>query len=349
MISTQPILSFRYFKFKKNKLAENVKRLFYLSWEDAFWDILLKKKVPKGSYVLLPDFFCGDVESNIRLHGCKPVYYKINTNLTADKKSFKSKIERVKPSVIVIFHPVGIKSNLMDDLKWLKKITGSSILIEDSVHRIVDPEEIKIFKKDHFIIDSLRKVVPLQGSNIYGRVEDLDFSAPPFYQSFFYSIRVNLLWALMVLGWSLRFGRIAERLMLRGYSLIGDSMLPARGPFPANFLSSRINTGEIRDIRKHQAIYYEKELGKFLPVKISLSGEDRASLRAYPVILDKEYAGWILKFLRTNDLLVRFELNDSGWSRKQKIIYLPLGIQMTEKEQGTVCGLVKSALLGYRA
>ena len=349
MTSTQPILSLRYFKFKKNKLAEGIKRLFYLSWEDAFWDILLKKQVPKGSFVLLPDFFCGDVENNIRLHGYKPVYYKINTNLTADKKSFKSKIDQIKPSVIVIFHPVGIKSNLVDDPKWLKKITGSSILIEDSVHRIVDPEEIKIFKKDHFIIDSLRKVVPLQGSNIYGRVEDLNFSVPPFYQSFFYSIKVSLLWALMVLSWSLRFGRIAEGLMLKGYSIIGDSMLPARGPFPANLLSSRINIGKVHDIKKRQAIYYEKELGKFFPVRINLSSKDKANLRAYPVILGKEYAGWILKFLRTNGLFVRFELNDSGWSRKQKIIYLPLGIQITKREQDAVCVLVKSALLGYRA
>lgn len=349
MTSTQPILSLRYFKFKKNKLAEGIKRLFYLSWEDAFWDILVKKQVPKGSFVLLPDFFCGDVENNIRLHGYKSVYYKINTNLTADKKSFKSKIDQIKPSVIVIFHPVGIKSNLMDDPKWLKKITGSSILIEDSVHRIVDPGELKIFKKDHFIIDSLRKVVPLQGSNIYGRVEDLDFSAPPFYQSFFYSIRVNLLWALMVFSWSLKFGRIAERLMLKGYSVIGDSVLSAKGPFPANLLGSRINIKRVRDIKKRQAIYYEKELGRFLPVKIKLSDDDKANLRAYPLILDKEPAGRILKFLRTNGLLVRFELNDSGWSRKQKIIYLPLGIQITKRERVAVCSLVKSALLAYRA
>lgn len=339
MLSPQPVFSLKYFKFYKNKLPKNIKRLFYLSWEDALWDILIKKNIKKGSYILIPDFYCGDVEKNILLHGYKIINYKFNKDLSVDKNDFENKIKKFDPKVVVIFHPVGIKTNLMDSVKWLKKVTGSRVLIEDCVHRIIDPKEVKIIKKDHFIIDSLRKVLPLQGSNVYGKVEDLDFSEPPFYQSFFYSIRVNVLWFLMVLSWSLKLSRMGERLMLRGYDLIGDSTFPARGSFISKMLSIRINIKKIRDIKKRQSSYYEKKLGSALLQKLSISESDKGNLRGYPLILPGRISSKVLKSFRDKGLLVRFELNDSDWSKEQKIIYLPLGAYMTKRQQAQVTKL----------
>ena len=339
MVSPQPVFSLKYFQFHKNKLPKNVKRLFYLSWEDGLWDILIKKKIEKGSYILTPDFYCADVEKNILLHGYKIINYKFNKDLSVDKNDFENKINKFDPKVIVIFHPVGIKTNLIDNVKWLKKVTGLRVLVEDCVHGIIDPKEVNIIKKDHFIIDSLRKVLPLQGSNVYGRAEDLEFLTPPFYQSFFYSVKVNILWFLMVLAWSLKLGRMGEKLMLRGYSLIGDSTFPASGSFISNILSIRINIKKIRDIKKRQSSYYEKKLGSALPQKLLISERDKGNLRGYPLILPGSIAPKVLKSLRDKGLLVRFELNDSDWSKRQKIIYLPLGVYMTKRQQAQVTEL----------
>lgn len=319
------------------------------------WDILSKRRVSKGSSILTPDFFCRDVEKNIRMRGYGVINYKINRNLTADKKDFEKKINKFKPKVIVIFHPVGIKSNLMDATSWIKKITRESILIEDSVHRIVDPRKVKIIKKDHFVIDSLRKVVPLQGASLYGRVKDLDFDSPPFHQSFIYSIRVNILWFLMIISWTLSsyltgklsrtLGDVAEKLMLHGYDLIGDSPFASGGGFLASLLSKRVNINKIQNIKMCQVIRYENKLGKILPMKLYISDENKKDLRGFPVILPINRASKILESLRKGGLLVRFELDDSSWSRKQKIIYLPLGTQMSIRQQDEVCGLTKAAIL----
>jgi len=82
---------------------------------------------------------------------------------------------------------------LIDGKLWLKNVKPETILIEDSVHQLVNPEEIKFIKKNHFIIDSLRKVIPLQGSNLFGNIKDIDFSESQIFQSFRYSLKVTYL------------------------------------------------------------------------------------------------------------------------------------------------------------
>ena len=356
MVSTQPVLSLGYFKLKKYIIPDGIKRLFYLSWEDAFWDILFRKKARKGSYILLPDFFCKDVEKNIILRGYKISHYHIKRNLNVDLKTFTLKVKSVNPKVVVIFHTVGIKSNLLINPKWITVLPEKTILIEDAVHMTIDPAKIKLFKINHFIIDSLRKVVPVQGSSLYGSIEDLDFSAPPFYRSAYYSVKVSLLWVIMVLNWSLanvlsdrtskKLGFFAERLMLTGYDLIGDSKIPASGGLIEKFWSSRVDVGKIKKIKTVQFENYRKSLGGVLPINIPIDKKDRGNLRGFPIILPKDKANDVLRFLRSKGLLVRFELDDSGWAKNQKMIFLPLGIHMTQNQQSEVCILVRMAILG---
>ncbi len=344
MISPQPIFSLKYFRLRKNKIPKNIKCLFYLSWEDAFWDILLHKNIKLGSYILVPDFYCNDVEKNIKLHGYKLAYYKINRDLTANKKSFKSVISKLKPAVVVIFHAVGIKNNLLDNPKWLMRTVGDSILIEDAVHRVQDANDIKIYKKNHFVIDSLRKVVPIQGSRLFGKTEDLNFKIPNIFQSLPYSFKVNFFWFLTTLCWTLNFQKSAERLMIKSYSLIGDSILPARGLALGKFFSDRLNISFIQKMKRQQVNYYESNLKDIIPANLKIINKDKKHLRGYPLILPVNYANEILSYLRNNGLMVRFELNDSSWSQKQKIIYLPLGPYLKLKNLIDIVSLVVKSL-----
>lgn len=344
MVSVQPVLSFKYFHLSKNKIPKGIKRLFYLSWEDALWDILIKKRVPKKSCILVPDFYCADVERNILNHGYKVATYKIREDLRVDKTDFVNKINKYGPAVVVIFHPVGITNNLFENINWLKKVTGESILIEDSVHRVLDSSKIKIIKKNHFVIDSLRKVVPMQGSNVYGRIEDIDFSSPKFFQSFIYKAKVNILWFLMETAWTFKLFSFAEILMLAGYDLIGDPIKSASGNFLANFFAERVDVQTLFKLKKDQVNTYENKLKKVLPFKIELQDSDKSQLRGYPVILSKKAALKFVKVLRANGILVRFELEGSAWTKNQKIIYLPLGPQLTKKHQNLICELSYNTL-----
>jgi hypothetical protein len=349
MVSPQPILSYKYFQYKKNKLPKGIKCLFYLSWEDALWDLLLKKNIKKNSNILVPSFYCDDVEGNIKSHGYKVVYYITNSNLTTDKKSFQIAIKKYKPSVVIVFNPAGIKNNLFENTKWLSKITNKSVLIEDSVHRIIKPTEIKIIKRNHFVIDSLRKVVPLQGARIFGRSEDLNYKEPPIYQSAFYALGVNVLWLLMQVFLTLGMYKLAEKMMIIDYKLIGNSKLAARGLILNRFLSERLNISKIERSKVNQTDYYEKELNKILPIRLKIPLKDKKHLRGFPIILPIAKSQNILDYLRNKGLLLRFELNNSTWAKKQNIIFLPLGIHMTEKQQDQVCDLVKNAFVHTQA
>ena len=319
MIRQKPIFLYKYLGLKRNHLQKNVKRLFYLSWEDALWDILEKKQVIKNSIVLVPEFFCGDVEENIRNHGYRIRYYPVNSRLTTSPKQLITSIKKYNPKVLVILHPIGITNQLFSSHYWAKYLDINTILIEDCVHKIVDPSKLKFIKKNHFIIDSLRKVVPLQGSSLYGKIDDLDFKSPPFYQSIFYSIKVHYLWLLMNFFWFFKITNKARKTMKTGYDLIGDSKKPATGFFLFAFIQKFINIDKIKTIKETQVEFYEKNIKTNIPY----SANDKSELMAYPIRLP---------LISTPPSPFDFELNDSKWSKKQKIIYLPLGPYLNNQD-----------------
>lgn len=350
MISLKPIFLWKYLKFKRNKLPKNIGRLFYLSWEDALWDILDKKNVKKNSTILVPEFFCGDVEENIRNHGYKVAYFPVNSKLTTSPKELIDYIVKYNPSVVVILHPVGITNQLFTQNYWVKYLKKETILIEDSVHKIVDPSKIKFIKKNHFVIDSLRKVIPLQGSVVYGQKNDISFSAPPIFQSWKYATEVTVLWFVMNLFWILCtsmyryinvsnfFAKQAQKTMKIGYDLIGDSILPARGFFIFDFLQQHIDFEKIRQIKRKQVEFYEKNI----PTTVPYQDFDKGEVIAYPLVLPIKTADKILEQIRDQGLLLDFELNDSRWSKKQKIIYLPLGPYITVQRLEQIVDKIKA-------
>ena len=301
-----------------------------------------KKNIKKNSVILVPKFFCGDVENNILNHGYKICYYPVSEKLQTTDKQLLSAIKKFEPKVIIIHHHVGIFNMLLSSKNWLKHVDNSIILIEDCVHRIVEPNQLKFIKQNHFIIDSLRKVVPLQGSVVYGQKNDLNFTQPPFYQSFFYSIRVHFLWILMNLCWKLGANKMAENLMKIGYDLIGDSKDAAPGFFVFNYLQQFLDFEKIKTIKEKQVIFYEnnlKNLTNYLQIPPYLKS-DRRELIGFPLIINNKIANKYISLLRRKGLLVRAELSDSQWSKKHKIIYLPLGLHINRKQQKQICAFV---------
>lgn len=355
MISQKPIRLWKYLRFKKNKRPKNVGRLFYLSWEDALWDIFSKKNVKKGSTVLVPEFFCGDVENNIRAHGYKIAYYPVSPKLTATNKQLTESVLRYKPTVLIIINAVGIRNQFFDDISWVKNLDKNSVLVEDSVHLTIQPSQLKFYKKNHFIIDSLRKVVPLQGSNLFARKNDLNFSAPPLFQSLGYATGVTFWWFLMNFFWNLAhltnesnlsnwFTCKAQRTMKIGYDLIGDSFLPARGWPIFDFFQQFLDVDKIKSVKRKQVEFYEEKLAnlpKDIFQKAHYTDRDKTELMAYPLVLPLKSAAATLKKIRSQGLLLNFELNDNQWSKKQKIIYLPLGMHVKESHQQKIINVLK--------
>ena len=345
MMSLKPIFLLKYLRLKRNKIPSGIKKLFYLSWEDAFWDLLAKKQVKKGAVVLVPQYYCGDVENNIINHGYTIKHYPADIYLQTSETELINKLKEYRPRVVIIFHAFGITNNLLLKPSWLSYLSPQAILIEDCVHRIIDPNKIHFLTKNHFFLDSLRKTIPLQGGALYGSAQSLDFDLPPFWQSLGYSLRVHFLWLLMNIFWFLAqttsgtklssmFAIIAKIVMKKGYNLIGDSLLPSSGFSVFNFLQQLVDIKKIEKIKEQQVKYYQQQLklkDSNQYITVPFSKNDWKKLNSYPLVLPLTTANQTLQKIKDKGLMLDFELNDSLWSKKNKIISLPLGPYLSQK------------------
>lgn len=358
MVPIQPVNLLRFLAVSQVKVPPNLTQYFYLSWEDAVWELLEYYQIPSGAVAVVPTFFCGDVIQNMQSHGLIIKTYPVDRSFQTDPQVFKKIIHQYKPDVVVIFHAVGITNKLFSSVEsWLPDLKSTAVLIEDSVHRIVEPHKIKILTDRHVVLDSLRKVVPLQGSNLYGKNLHLKVSIKKYFQTMSYRIKVMWLWLLfqasllMVLlpagrKWQQFWNRAAEIFMLRGYDVIGDNKTGASGSKLHYFLSTHINTNKIKKLKAKQVKLYKHLLEKTLQhsfyFEIEFPTSDYGELRGYPLGIETKHAEKIINLFRNKGLLFRFELNDSQWSQQQKIIYLPLGPHVTEKDIIVVSTIVNA-------
>lgn len=388
-ISDIPHQIWKYVTFKHTfHLPANHSARFYLSWEDALWD-LIKAHDLIGKTIAVPDFFCGDVMHNMTQHGLRVITYTDPAN-RPQKSALSHSLHALSPEsnllsevdssfaipstdILVIFHPVGIHNPLIDRIQ---ELDPDMWVIEDCVHQIIDPQEVKITRRRHVMIDSWRKVMPLQGSMMLGRAEDLAYVPTQRLHTISYELEVVGMWLLMQVLALAGFARQAQQIMLRGYETIGDSPLPGRTPRIFSWLRQHIDYAKIRTLKTAQMDTYHRALDHLIERDPRLftfahTPADWPHMRAFPLGIylgentksdspsSAESAdegavpshhggmGWgcgaddILARLRASGLLVRYELNDCEWSEKQKVVYLPLG---PEWEVEDICNRIVAHL-----
>lgn len=360
MPAIQPPFLPCYFTFRSQyALHEGLAENHYLSWEDALWDIIDIYKIKKGSIVLIPTFWCMDVVKNIGEHGLRCEYYPVDGDFQTSEDELIHAIQTHHPAIVVIFHAVGIRNRLMTTSNdWMNKLRDTQFVIEDSVHSVIDPRELIIKRNRHFVIDSWRKVMPLQGATIYGKkIEISKFSHT--HKSFsMYSLRIIWLWMRMqwwlVLS-SLKFpnyvlrlvnlktttAKKAEKDMLDAYDLIGDSATSCATLWPFIFLRKHINTRHIKDTKRRQVIQYENSLASLWTdkrfIRIKIPADDFDELRGYPICMTLASTDYLIGKLREHGILIRSELEGNPWTQLRKVIYLPLGPYLGSKDIQEVC------------
>ncbi len=350
----QPPLISAFFSWQRTKLPKNIQQSFFLSFEDALWQLIRQKQIPKGSIVLIPDFFCFDVVKNIKDHGLEYQTYQIDKQLRANQKDFINKLKNYQPSIVIVFHPVGITNSLMSNTDWLKFLPTKSLLIEDCVHRLINPSKIKLLNQRHYIIDSLRKVVPLQGSRVFSQEKIKPPTIVDRLATLIYRSRVLFWWLIMQLSliWTYyskkaKGNQLATIAMEKGYDIIGDQQRPSSNFYLFNYLSHHLNYQSIEKCKQEQADLYSAHLDSILAKSNSLfqipfTLADRAQLRGFPIGIELEAVEKFLDFCRQKQLHLRLELNDSPWSLRQKIVYLPMGPHVDHKEIKKICDVIKS-------
>ncbi|MCA9373228.1 hypothetical protein KC921_03990, partial [Candidatus Woesebacteria bacterium] len=296
MLPIQPPLIRSFFTGKKTVVSPEFHEAFFLSWEDALWQLLRFHRIKSGSTVLVPSFFCWDVVENMRAHGLSPVIYEIDKFLQPNRADFEAKLRTKLPTVIVLFHAVGISNPLLQDTNWLKMVPKNTIIIEDAVHRVIDPSQVTLIAPNHYLIDSLRKVSPLQGSRVFSQHLVPQPTMIDTLQTAGYRIKV-LVWWLVMQIWLLlaywakqktfqRFAnRQAEIAMQRGYDLIGDHRLPSSAPRLFQALATRLNLDLIKQTNQRQAKLYHQLLENLWTkpgiIKIPMKQADWQELRGF--------------------------------------------------------------------
>ncbi len=367
MTAIQPPFLPCYFSLRsKYALPDGLAETHHLSWEDALWDIVDIYKIKKGSVILIPTFWCMDVVKNIEAHGLKYEYYPMDGNFQTSDEELMRTIQTYHPAIIIIFHAVGIRNTLMTaDNNWMTKLSKQQIVIEDRVHSLIDPSELTIERDRHFVIDSWRKVVPLQGSAIYGKKSEISKFRHTHKSFSPYSRRVIWLWVKMqwwLILSSLKalnrspkwdplskklissFAIQAEKAMLEAYDLIGDSTTAGSTLWLFIFLRRHINTPYIKDIKRKQVAQYEGMLQPLWQdhrfIRIPISPSDFGELRGYPVGIVPGAAHNLINALRERGVYIRSELEGSTWTHDKKVIYLPLGPHIRNYDISYICEIL---------
>ncbi len=358
----QPTGLHNYLNLKQEfNLLPSVSRYFYASWEDGLWDLLLNLKIKPESTALVPEFFCQNVVTNMEAHGLKIIWYPCDRFFRTDPNQLLELITAHSPAVLVILHAVGITNPLWSQTNdWLPSLPKSSLLIEDSVHRVVDPAKITLLHPRHVVMDSLRKVSPLVGSNLYIS-DQIKIIPTAWQQTWQYQLQVygwylifQMFLSLQTINISLRWQNFcnqrAELVMLRSYDVIGDSKLSGAGWPIFDWLSKKIDHTKIAQTKVDQVKYYLEHLASAWRsqsiYQIPIHTSDFGRLRGYPIGIESLNASKVISSLREKGLLLRLELDPSPWSKKQKVIYLPLGPHLSADQISWSCKTLLSAIIG---
>jgi hypothetical protein len=355
LVPTEHYNLISYLGFTWYTVPKTIKRHFYLSFEDALWDLLIAKNVSKGSVVLVPSFHCVDVMNNIEAHGYKCEVYQVDKNFQISQSRLLESIQTHNAKVVFVLHNQGIKNPLMKKIEWMNQIDKDIIVIEDSVHVMVNPEKVEILSENHFVIDSFRKVSPLPGSFIYGKPEALNYKKTPAWSAFIYQLQALFWYTRFQTELSLAFLLNKKKLYLQAEKsrvihndIIGDSQKSGRLLGVYALIHRFFDFKRISRLKDKQAkIYHErlqipKESKYFF--NIAMTEEDFANLRGYPIGLWEPYAKELNNILRAKGIHTWLQLEDSQWCKDKKVIFLPIGPHVSEKHINYVCDVLADLL-----
>jgi len=338
--------------FERQKWPKDITREYYLSFEDALWDLLPRLGFKKGSKLLVPSFYCMDVINNIKEHGYKVALYPLNNDLSYSLEKVVSAIKKDKPDIFVEFAAVGIQSQLGEEI--YRKLPFHSLLLLDRVHSVIGAHiDNFMFSKRHLLITSSRKVSPFFGSMaVYSRNSrrSLDTN-PQKYVSSAILLWIKYLTLLKIakLVNSSRLAVKAELLLKKHDDLIGGATFSAPFlPFLL-YLTEHWDIPKIEACKLKQASFYHTIFDPIFSHTnrtwiAALAVENLSKLRGYPIIVKVKYAQGFSEICRSAGFLTVPQLDDCLWSRKQKLFLLPLGPHLSMREIRNIAVIAQKAL-----
>jgi len=339
---------------ERQKWPSSVSTEFFISFEDALWSLLPRLGYKKGAIFLVPSLYCPDVIENIENHGYRVKEYPLKKDLNADYDEINKIIQKVKPDIFVDFAPAGVPNWISDAI--YRKLPFHSLVILDRVHSLIAPTVDFFPPTDRFLLlNSFRKVSPFPGSLAVFSRNVRQTGNVPFS---WYNTRGLLYWLIYQV--SLRISRalhlhkfaatIAEKRLKVHDDLIGDVPITRQLPIFYRWLTEHIAVDRIKESKQIHAMIYHQ---RFLPYfekhntyiwQIHRTDDYFHELRGYPIIMKEPFADVFIKECRRQGLLVVAQLKDSRWSQDQKLVLLPLGPHLNEKNIRKITYIAEKAL-----
>ncbi|MEK7592284.1 MAG: hypothetical protein AAB508_02705 [Patescibacteria group bacterium] len=329
---------------KKHNIPPSIRQTYYHSFEDGLWQILSERDIPKQSIVFVPSFYCMDVIKNISNHGYSPTFYPIDRNFQINESLFITYLKQYKPRVVILFHAVGITNTLIHKTCWRKYISKDTLIIEDSVHTLINPENISIHDKNHIIMDSVRKVSPLRGSFAYEIItgHKHTYSKQSSFSLYiissiimYYVFRIMLIFSELFRSGTLT--KIAYKKILPIHDdIIGDDPIGHRGISITPILYPWVNFSKIEALKFTQVKLYQKSLKKlFLPkifFSISMLPQNFGMLHAYPIGIKIKPSTELISYLHSFNIFVWEKFSDCPWAKNKGVLLLPLGFHISNQD-----------------
>lgn len=334
---------------KLYSLPNGINRYYYHSMEDGLWEFIRQKKIPKGAVFLLPDFYCVDVLNNIKNHGFIYKQWKMDKDFNTNINDLIKLIQKTKPKIMFIFHPAGITSNVLSDTKWINYIPEDCYIIEDCVHRLINPAEIHLIHTRHVIMDSLRKVSPIPGSLVYGSTEILSYRQSPFRLSRYFlssTILFIIFRIVLKIGCIFHSAQLTDfahqKILQKHDDIIGDSWESYPGLPWVPIIHRFFNFKKVENMKKRQVHVYKKFMesvygnknDKNIFYEISIPESDYKNLHVYPVGLKipESKSKQLVDYLHKHNISVWVKFPGCSWNNNQSCLFLPLGFHVSDEE-----------------
>lgn len=331
-----------------SQTKQAVESRFYHSFEDGLWHLLQHYACPKGSRILIPDFYCMDVVDNIKRHGYVPVFYPLDNHFQANAKTLRALLQKHSPCLLIIFHACGIRARIVQNIPTFLRIP-KLLIVEDAVQRLTDPSSVDILHPRHFLMDSLRKVSPLPGSFLYGKRGYL----PPLLSSadlgtyqgktVLWFILFRIFFSIGTTVNSTRLVTFAHQVLLKRHDdIIGDQWKPTPGIKGVPFLISHMAFSKIQKRKREQVLAYHAFLSHakfpwYIPKQLLLNADH---LHVYPVCVMGKPDMKLLNILHDKGVVVWYKFTNAPWSRTRSVLFLPLGFHISKKAISSLSGTI---------
>lgn len=361
----QPFIA-PFLRKERYQLPPGIRQLYYVSMEDAFWDILPKKRLKPGAVILVPDFYCIDVAENIEAHGYRVVLYPVTAHFQVAEQALLKLVKQHHPAAIILLHACGIRLSAFsaEIYRQIQEISPGCLCMEDNVHRLLDPTTVHCYGPNHLLFDSLRKVSPLPGSFTYGLRSALPFSEPQTHNwhwyrwlALVYFLTFRCVYVLSeLLSWPWLCLVAHEKVLKKHDDLIGDLNVPPAGFWIFRRLHQHFDFAKVRARKRAQVQEYERLLDLALsqadaklPVyRVAIPEADFGELHVYPIGLklaaESASVQRLLRELHKQGIIIWVKFPDSPWSKRQSVLFMPLGFHVTEADQARAMSVIFAKL-----